>query len=170
MVGFPSVSAPCNSLQGWARVSKTQSNFALGLGRQDSRRAGWVLPTTRRNQGTGLLALARLTQSLEQALQPTEASISSSVKWEQLSPTTGGSGSDSEASQILSAAQGGSIAWYHLKANIIPFPQRSPELCVLGLNPALTAEWLGARGVFLYFFFSFLAALRHMEFQARDQI
>ena len=58
MVGFPLASAPCNSLQGWARVSKTQSNFALGLGRQDSRRAGWVLPTTRKNQGTGLLALA----------------------------------------------------------------------------------------------------------------
>lgn len=122
MVGFPLASAPCNSLQGWARVSKTQSNFALSLGRQDSRRAGWVLPTTRRNQGTGLLALARLTQSLEQALQPTEASISSSVKWEP-HPTTGGSGSDSEASQILSVAQGGSIAWCHLRANIIPPPQ-----------------------------------------------
>ena len=42
---------------------------------------GECSPTASRNQDTELLALALFTQYLRQAVQPTKASVSSSVKW-----------------------------------------------------------------------------------------
>lgn len=65
-------------------ASKTQPSLAAGPMNQESLCAGRVQPLVSRNQNTELLALALFTQHLGQAVRPTKASVSSSVKWVQL--------------------------------------------------------------------------------------
>ena len=147
----PALLAPCGA---GVVASKMQPSLAAGPMNQDSQCAGRVQSPESRNQNTELLALALFTQYLGQAVRPTKASVSSSVKWVQLC-----------LPRVAAAAVRKEAKFPHLQM-VAPPPgttqESHPHLPtrksshVLGSNPALTAGRYGMRCVFFFFFFCFL--------------